>query len=77
MSVRKPLEKKIDVDALIEKGAKVKADQQEKAWTNINIRIPVSMLKNVDAAVGRRIGITRTGWVLEALQDKLEGKYER
>ncbi len=78
MSVRKKLEKpineNIDIDALIEKGARVKEDKIEdsKQWTYINIRIPVKMLDNVDECVSNRIGITRTGWLLEAIHEKLK-----
>lgn len=77
MSVRKPLEKQkleiIDVDALIEKGAKVKEDiaSDEKKWNYINIRISTEMLKHVDEAVNSRVGITRTGWILESIYEKL------
>ena len=78
MSVRKRLEKhkedKVDVDALIDKGAKVKEDKiaESKKWAFINIRIPVDMLDCVDDFVEGRVGITRTGWILEAIQEKLK-----
>lgn len=75
MGVRKPLEK-TDVDALIDKGAKVKEDfkRQVKEWAMINLRISSEMLKGVDDAVAQRVGITRTGWILEAIYEKLKGK---
>lgn len=77
MAVRKPLVKpnNVDVDALIEKGAKVKQEQNveiSKKWTNINLRIPVYMVDNMDIAVGNRVGITRTGWILESIHEKLK-----
>ena len=77
MSVRKPLEKKveeeeIDIDALIEKGAKVKADRRKKEkWTYINVRISSKMLEEVDAIVENRIGINRTGWILETIHERI------
>lgn len=72
MSVRKPLEK-VDVDALIDGGAKVKEDLKKdlKQWQIINLRISSSMLEEVDQAVNNRVGITRTGWILEAIHEKL------
>lgn len=77
MGVKKPLVK-ADVDALIDKGAKVKEDFKKdgKEWAMINLRISSEMLYDVDAAVKNRVGITRTGWVLEAIFEKLcsEGK---
>jgi len=77
MSVRKPLEKHInmpvDIDALIDKGAKVKEDhKQVKEWTIINLRILSDMLKQVDRSVSNRVGISRTGWILEAIHEKLK-----
>lgn len=74
MVVRKPEERaKIDVDALIDQGAKVKEDykKQDKEWVMINLRLPKSMLNAVDKAVDRRVGITRTGWIQEAIHEKL------
>ena len=80
MSVRKKLEKEvkstIDIDALINKGAKVKEDiiEDSKKWTYINVRISSEMLKDVDITVDDRVGITRTGWILEAIYEKLKKK---
>ena len=79
MSVKKPLEKPktadVDVDALIAKGAKVKEDMhhdEKKKWTFINVRIPTEMLQSVDNVVSNRVGITRTGWILESIHEKLK-----
>lgn len=81
MGVRKPLEKvkeelneEVDVSALINQGAKVKEDlkKEVKEWVVINLRISSSMLKEVDQAVNERVGITRTGWILEAINEKLK-----
>lgn len=76
MGVRKALEKakeNVDVEALIDGGAKVKEDlkKETKKWPIINLRIAEEMLKAVDCAVERRVGITRTGWILEAIHEKL------
>lgn len=73
MAVRKPLEK-VDVDALIDAGSKVKEDfkKQSAEWIIINLRLSTQMLEEVDRAVGERIGIKRTGWILEAIHEKLK-----
>jgi hypothetical protein len=76
MGVRKPLEKakeEVDIDALIDGGAKVKEDfkRETKEWLMVNLRISADMLKEVDNAVADRVGITRTGWILEAIHEKL------
>lgn len=75
MGVRKPLAK-VDVEALIDAGAKVKEDykKESKEWIKFNVRISKDMLKDVDEAVGERVGITRTGWILEAIHEKLKSK---
>lgn len=72
MAVSKPREK--DVEALIEKGARVKEDERlsKKEWFIVNLRISKSMLEDVDDAVNDRVGITRTGWILEAIHEKLK-----
>lgn len=74
MVVRKPLEK-MDIEALISNGAKVKEDlnPESKKWSAVNLRISSEMLKEVDLAVSKRIGISRTGWILEAIHQKLQG----
>lgn len=75
MGVRKPLEKKeVDIDALIDGGAKVKEDYKKgcKTWVMVNLRISKEMLQEVDAAVDERVGITRTGWILEAIHKHLK-----
>lgn len=77
MSIRKPLEKSkedIDVEALIDAGAKVKEDLKKeiKEWSIINLRISNKMLKEVDESVKNRVGITRTGWILESIYEKLK-----
>lgn len=71
MAVRKPV-KKINVDALIEKGARVKNDTVLKKSVYLNLRIPYHLLQQLDQAVEARIGINRTGFILEAIQQKLE-----
>ena len=77
MTVRKPLEKSIredEIDALIDKGAHVKNDEANSRdeWTNINLRIPKRMLGKINITLSSRIGMTRTSWILEAIQEKLE-----
>ena len=76
MGVRRPLEKvkeEVDVEALIDGGAKVKEDlkNEAKEWTSVNLRISTEMLQEVDEVVKNRVGITRTGWILEAIHKHL------
>lgn len=41
-------------------------------WPIINLRISHEMLETVDQIVFTRAGITRTGWILEAIQEKIK-----
>ena len=83
MSVRKRLERtrieESEVNALIEKGARVKEDHlaDSREWMYVNLRISASMLKNVDKCVKDRVGIVRTGWILEAIHEKLAKESSR
>lgn len=63
----------IDIEALIDKGAAVKQDKksQEKEWIHINLGIPSIMLKKIDECVEQTPGITRAGWIREAIREKL------
>lgn len=80
MAVKKPLKKEeIDVDALISKGAEVVKDNTDKrdkkkkmARKMLNLRIPESMLEEVDKLVEERVGMSRVAWILESIQEKLK-----
>jgi aspartate oxidase len=64
-----------EIKKLIDKGAPVKADLKEeelKKWTNINLRIALEMLKEIDAMVNKNVGMTRTSWILQTLQKELK-----
>ncbi len=79
MAVRRPIERQNvsedEIDRLISKGALVKEDVKEKKtkkFSNINFRIPTDMLNQVDETLQDRVGISRNGWILEAIQEKLK-----
>jgi|SRR3954464_12606091 len=78
--VKMPFEKKqslppVDIGKLIDKGAPVKEEVREddsKSKTNINLRIPLDMLDEIDAVVSETVGISRTGWILQTIQKELK-----
>jgi hypothetical protein len=80
MVVRKPVEKidlsDDDIDELISKGASVKEDiknnDNKKKSTFLNLRIPKDMLSQINEVMKKRVGISRIGWILEAIHEKLE-----
>lgn len=79
MSVKKPLEKvelpKVNVDDLISKGAKVREDNKvpkNDGFEFINLRIPSKLLESLALVLDKRVGISRTGWILEAIHEKIK-----
>ncbi len=75
MVVKRLIEKtEDDIEKLIQKGSFVKEDikqKEQKKYTHINLRIPCDMLFKVDEALNERVGISRNGWVLESIHEKL------
>lgn len=47
-------------------------NESEKEWMNINFRIRNDVLNDVDEEVKKRIGMHRTGWILEAINEKFK-----
>lgn len=80
MTIRRQLEKKkepiLDLDSVISKGSYVKEDLESKIkkneWTFLSLRLPSSMLQEIDEALSSTVGISRTGWILQAIQEKLK-----
>jgi len=72
---KKTISKKSEIENVISKGALVKEDNRNNAkkFTHLNFRIPTSMLFMVDEALEERVGISRNGWILEAIHEKLKG----
>ncbi len=50
---------------------KTPEEKVKTKWTHINLRIPVHLLKKIDKKLSKRVGIKRTGWILETINDKL------
>lgn len=68
------LKKKIEMDKFIDKGGHVGADlpTDKNEWTNFTLRIKQDMLKEIDEALQKTVGISKTGWILQAIQEKLK-----
>ena len=79
MVVHKKIEKpSSDLEAerqkIIMKGGHVSSDMQKKEEErkSIVVRMPSDFLEKIDAAVGKRVGMNRMAWILQAAQEKLE-----
>lgn len=69
-AVVKKLQRELDV---INRGGEVSADKGDpKKWTNFNLRIREDLLKQIDGVLEDRVGISKTGWILEAIQEKIK-----
>jgi hypothetical protein len=68
-------------DEIISKGGHVAADIErnderqlasKKEWQIFGLRIKANMLNQIDKVLEDRVGISKTGWILEAIQEKLK-----
>ena len=67
--------KKKAFEEVIDKGGKVKADVVNDAeWTNFTLRIKKSMLDEIGLALEDEDGITKTGFILQAIRKSLREK---
>lgn len=68
--------KNIDLEKnrFIKRGGSVNSENDK--WTNICLRIPKEMVIDIDMIIEQSIGITRTGWILRTLQEKLRKDQE-
>ncbi len=66
---------KRNVNSFIDKGADVKASK-EKEFKNILIRVPKSILNELDTWVEKKPWINRTQWIVEAIHEKLNKESE-
>ena len=72
--VIKKLETTQTVEDFIEKGAEVcgKKEENKFEWTNFTLRIRKDLSQEIDNVLKNRIGISKTAWILEAIQQKLK-----
>lgn len=76
MVLKAKIEKKEESrNEIISRGGHVLADLEEKKkreWMNFCLRIPIDLLDRIEKELEERIGISKTGWILEAIQEKLK-----
>lgn len=59
------------ISNFIEKGAAVK-ESNEKEFKNILIRVPRTLLSEIDALIEKKPWFTRTQWILDSIHEKLK-----
>jgi predicted HicB family RNase H-like nuclease len=75
MAEKSVLRRPQDIDAVINRGGFSAASQEdnEEQERVFNLRVPESLVKEVDALRKRRTGkISRNTWILEAIEDKIQ-----
>lgn len=74
MAIRTVLRNKDALD-VIEKGADVSSDKEKekKEWVNFTLRIRKDLLQSIDEDLEDHIGLSKTAWILGAIQNKLAG----
>lgn len=67
------IKKKIEIEKVIQKGGHVGADLETEKTGKVNftLRINYEMLREIDEAMKDTVGISKTGWILQAIHDKL------
>ena len=60
-------------EEFILKGGSVTSDKKEKKeFTNILVRLPTSMVKAIDQLIESKLWMTRTQWIAETINERLE-----
>lgn len=60
------------LEEAILKGAAVVSDNKNKEWAYFSLRIRKDISDDIDQNLEKRIGISKTAWILEAIQEKLK-----
>jgi predicted house-cleaning noncanonical NTP pyrophosphatase (MazG superfamily) len=75
MTIRGKANRK-QIDEIISKGGAVPSSNAPE-WTSISMRITKGLIKEIDENVKPRLAMTRTAWILEAIQEKLNRSKEK
>lgn len=72
------LEVKSNLEKVIEKGGNVSADKMisGKEWSIFGLRLREDVSIQIDNLLENRIGMSKTAWILEAIQEKIKRSRE-
>lgn len=69
------IKRKLEIEKVIDKGGYVDADKSSKCeWVMFSLRMKADMSKQIDEALKERVGISKTGFILQAIQEKLKNE---
>ena len=63
---------KIIEEVISHAGTVIADETKKKEWINFTVRIRKDLLSQIEAVLEHRLGITKTAWILEAIQEKLK-----
>lgn len=67
------LEVKSNLEKVIEKGGHVSADKEhKKEWKLFQLRLRNDIEESIDKLLSERVGMSKTAWILEAIQEKIK-----
>lgn len=46
--------------------------EKDEEWTKISLRLKVEAIAKIDSLISKKMGVTRTGWIQQAIEDKLQ-----
>lgn len=61
---------------VIDQGGSVASDKYQGEYTNFCLRMKSDMSREIDEALKDMVGINKTGFILQAIQEKLRRKNE-
>ena len=78
MVIKQKLLKELEKERskVIEKGGAVSSDAKEKKYLTFTCRMTWKMRNEINEALERTVGLSATGWVLQAIQEKLKREKE-
>ncbi len=59
------------ISDFIDKGADVKGNK-EKEFKNILLRVPQSILKQLEETLGKKPWVSRNQWIIDSIHEKLK-----
>lgn len=64
----------VDLNKIIDKGGHVQSDNEEEKpeWVKFNLRIKSATLEEIDKMLQKTVGINKTGFILQAIDEKLK-----
>lgn len=70
MALKKLIKETKSLEAAIQKGGAL-PDSSSKGWSYFPLRLRRDLSEDIQSRLEKRIGMSKTAWILEAIQEKL------